>query len=560
MFRKQTQLWLLRPKWMTILSIRSECSSTVRLRFAPSPTGFVHLGGLRTTLFNYLFARKHGGKFIVRIEDTDRERIVPGSLESIMDILRWSNLQPDEGPEFGGDYGPYIQSERVELYREMIEKLLKTDTVYRCFCTHKRLELLRREAVKNRETPRYDNRCRSLSNEEIRQNLAENIPYTVRLKLLPGPMDINDLVYGRVTYDLSLIEGDPILFKSDGLPTYHFANVVDDYHMQITHVLRGVEWLVSTPKHLMIYDAFGWPRPKYAHLPLLINTDGSKLSKRHDHIRISTYRDQGYYPEVVINYLTQMGGGFGQLNTADCDKIYPIDKLAAAFDLQSVNQNNCKIDVEKIRLLNRLHIRNLIENDPNRIRNDLIKLLERNREKFQSLQQFDNQDKNYFDKCLRWSSTRIYTINDLITNDFLFLWSQPKSTWVMEDNFSFGGTKQQIQQTLQATIDLLWQMNEQDFDDKDEILQKLRIFNNSDEQQMKFSAYMKLLRLSLTNLTKGPPVAESISLLGKNRTIQYITNSIEHLRKKTTTTTINDEWVNYFFFFEFLPLFLLNSH
>ncbi|OTF69700.1 glutamate-tRNA ligase, mitochondrial-like protein [Euroglyphus maynei] len=340
-------------------------------------------------------------------------------------------------------------------------------------------------------------------------------------------MEINDMVYGRVTYDLSRVEADPILFKSDGLPTYHFANVVDDHHMAITHVLRGVEWLVSTPKHLMLYEAFGWPKPQYAHLPLLVNTDGSKLSKRHDHIRISTYRNQGYYPEVVINYLTQMGGGFGQLNTANCDKIFQLDELAAAFNLQSVNQNNCKIDVEKIRLLNRLHIQNLIENDPDRIRNDLMKLLHQNRDKFQSLQ-FENQYHEYFDRILRWSSTRVFSINDLMTNDFLFLWSQPKYTWKLVDDGSQIGSKKQIQQTLQATIDALQKMNEKDFDDKDGILKQLRKFND-ENQSMKFSAYMRLLRLSLTNLTKGPPVAESMSLLGKNRTIQYLINAIEYV-------------------------------
>ncbi|XP_027202918.2 putative glutamate--tRNA ligase, mitochondrial [Dermatophagoides pteronyssinus] len=528
MFRAKIFVLLRRPPNLATVFNR-QCSSTnenndVRVRFAPSPTGFVHLGGLRTALFNYLFARKHQGKFILRIEDTDRERIVPGSLESILDVLRWSNIQPDEGPEeLGGSYGPYIQSKRTELYHEMIEKLLTTsDSVYRCFCTTKRLELLRREALKNRETPRYDNRCRSLTNEEIQKNLSENVPFTVRLKLQPGPMTINDLIYGSVTYDLSRIEGDPILMKSDGLPTYHFANVVDDYHMSITHILRGVEWLVSTPKHLMLYDAFGWPRPKYAHLPLIVNRDGSKLSKRHDHIRLSTYRNQGYYPEVIINYLTQLGGGFGQLNTANCDKIYSMDELVDAFDLKSVNQNNCKIDLEKIHQLNRLYMKNLIENDPNRIRNDLIEILQKNQEKFQTSLQFDN---DYFDKILQWNLERIYSINDLIQEDFLFLWSQPKLTW-LNDSSSFD-SKQQIQQTLHSTINLLQQI--EDFNDKDIILKQLRKLNEN-ELSMKFNLYMKLLRLSLTNLTKGPPVAESIMLLGKNRTIQYLRNAIDYVQ------------------------------
>lgn len=295
----------------------------------------------------------------------------------------------------------------------MIGKLLDTKAVYQCFCTPKRLDLLRREAAKNRETIKYDNRCRFLSSEEVKANIANEKPYTIRLRLKEGPLTINDLVYGQVTYDLSQIEGDPILIKSDGLPTYHFANVVDDHLMQISHVLRGVEWLTSTPKHLMMYEAFGWDAPKFAHLPLIINQDGTKLSKRHDHIRIDTFRNNGYYPETVTNYLTQMGGGFGALKTADSDQIYTLDRLSTAFKLESVNQNNCRIDTDKIKLLNRLVIQNIYQTDLNRLVGELRQLLSQLSNDVELQTHLDDTD--YIFRVIKWSL--------VISGNFMFLTS-----------------------------------------------------------------------------------------------------------------------------------------
>lgn len=311
----------------------------------------------------------------------------------------------------------------------MIETLLKTNFVYRCFCTNKRIELLKREAAKNRETPKYDNRCRSLSKKEIEQYLAEKRPFTVRLKLKTGPITINDLIYGQVTHDISQIEGDPIIFKSDNFPTYHFANVVDDHFMKISHVLRGVEWLISTPKHLMLYEAFGWKPPNYAHLPLLINTDGTKLSKRNNHIRISNFQEQKYYPETIVNYMTHLGGCF-RLDSSECNKIYSMNELANAFELESINHNNCKIDGEKIKLLNKTYIENLLETDSDRILNDLKMLLEDFKDKSPGKLSFDSE---YLQKVLKWSSIRIFTIKDLISNEFLFLWYYPNPTWNFDD-------------------------------------------------------------------------------------------------------------------------------
>lgn len=356
-----------------------------------------------------------------------KDRIVPGSFENIVETLKWSGLVPDEGPTFGGDYGPYIQSERNELYCEMINKLLNGSKVYRCFCSSKRLDLLRREATKNRETVRYDNRCRHLSSEEIDQYLNDNRPYTVRLKLKPGAMVINDLVFGSVSYDLVQLEGDPIIFKSDGTPTYHFANVVDDHFMRISHVLRGVEWLVSTPKHLMLYEAFGWTAPQYAHLPLLINQDGSKLSKRNNHLQIEHYRQCGYYPETIMNFLGQLGGGLSKLYDSDPNRIFTLNEQSRFFDLKTMSQNYCKIDPDKIKSLNSIYLKDLFQNDFKRVHRDFLIFLEQ-----KNLQILDHQSDDYVEKILKWSSNRINSLNDLFTDEFLFLWVQPSLTWSID--------------------------------------------------------------------------------------------------------------------------------
>ncbi|PNF34521.1 hypothetical protein B7P43_G10725 [Cryptotermes secundus] len=238
-----------RPFMTTALRIRE-----VRVRFAPSPTGHLHLGGLRTAFYNYLFAKSHGGKFILRIEDTDQSRIVPDAVDKFENDLEWVGIVPDESPSVGGPYGPYKQSERLSLYRNQVKSILEKGEGYYCFCTDRRLDLLRREALRARQVPRYDNRCRHLSEEEVKERLDRGDNYCIRFKLMSDEEAFEDLVYGRISYNVALNEGDPVIIKSDGYPTYHFANVVDDHFMKISHVLRGVEWQISTSKHILLYS------------------------------------------------------------------------------------------------------------------------------------------------------------------------------------------------------------------------------------------------------------------------------------------------------------------
>lgn len=253
--------------------------------------------------------------------------------------------------------------------------LLESNKAYRCFCSETRLKLLKKEAIKNRQIPKYDRKCYHLNKEEINEMLSKNAPFTIRLKIKEEPITFKDVIFGDVTMDLSLNESDPIIFKSDGFPTYHLANVVDDHYMNISHVLRGTEWLTSTPKHLMLYEAFNWQPPIYAHLPLIINSDGTKLSKRQSHITIQSCRDNGFYPLAILNYLTNLGGGFG---LKEEDKITDINELANSFKLDNVNANNCKFEIERMKRYNRIFIHKMTQENMNSLIEELKSLLKEN--------------------------------------------------------------------------------------------------------------------------------------------------------------------------------------
>ena len=326
--------------------------SPVRVRFAPSPTGYLHVGGLRTALYNYLFAKKSSGRFVLRIEDTDRGRYVEGAVQNLIKTLKWAGLDFDEGPGAGGESGPYIQSERTELYRQHAEILLEKKAAYRCFCTPDRLEQMRREQEKQKLTPKYDRTCLRLSEDEIRENLNSGKPFVVRMKV-PDDVNVsfNDIIRGDVEFHSRQID-DQVLIKSDGYPTYHLANVVDDHHMRISHVIRGEEWLSSTPKHVLLYRAFGWEMPQFAHLPLLLNPDRSKLSKRQGDVAVEDYQQKGYLKEALINFIALLGW-----NPGDEREIFSLAELEKEFSLERVNKAGAVFNVEKLNWLNFQHLR-----------------------------------------------------------------------------------------------------------------------------------------------------------------------------------------------------------
>ena len=330
---------------------------SVRVRFAPSPTGALHPGSARTVLFNYLFARKHGGSFILRIEDTDQSRFDPHSLESILAGIRWLGLGWDEGPDVGGDSGPYFQSERLDLYRAMVQRLVDAGDAYPCFCTPQRLEQLRQEQRRSGKPTRYDRHCLGLSQEEIKARMdAGEIP-VIRMKVPDGQTVVSDLVRGDTTFD-NATQDDQVLLKSDGFPTYHLASVVDDHEMQISHVIRGDEWLASSAKHVLLYRMFGWEPPVFVHLPVVLGPDKAKLSKRHGAASILEFRDLGYLPEAMVNFLAFLGWSPGT-----GEELFTLEQLVDAFELEKIQDSPAVFDQAKLDSVNGLHIRALSPDD-----------------------------------------------------------------------------------------------------------------------------------------------------------------------------------------------------
>lgn len=328
--------------------------SPVRVRIAPSPTGSPHVGTAYIALYNYCFAKAGGGRFILRIEDTDQSRSKPEYETMILDALRWTGLQWDEGPDVGGDYGPYRQSERTDIYRRHAQILIDKGHAYKCFCTEQRLNELREQQREAGGHLGYDGFCATLSAEQIQANEAENLPFTVRMKVPEsGSLVVNDLLRGDITFDYATIDHQ-VLLKSDGFPTYHLANVVDDHLMEITHVLRGEEWLPSLPKHVLLYQYFGWQPTQVIHLPLLRNADGSKLSKRKNPTSILYYRDLGIIPEALVNFLGNMA-----YSQPDGSEIFSLDKMVDAFDIKRISLGGPIFDIDKLTWVNGQHLQNL---------------------------------------------------------------------------------------------------------------------------------------------------------------------------------------------------------
>lgn len=326
---------------------------SVRVRYAPSPTGFQHIGGVRTALFNYLFARSSGGAFILRIEDTDRERYQPEALEDIYRTFAWLGFHWDEGPDRGGPYAPYRQSERAELYREHAGRLVAAGHAYCCYCSPERLERMKEEQRQKNLPQGYDRRCRALSAQELSKLEASGARPVIRLKVpLEGSTVFEDRLLGRIETANRDISPDPVLLKSDGFPTYHLANVVDDHTMQITHILRAQEWLPSTPLHVLLYAGFGWTPPVYCHLPMVLGQDGQKLSKRHGATRLGEFREKGYLPEAILNYIALLGWSYDATT-----ELFSLAELERLFSLERLNKAPGVFDYKKLDWFNGQYIR-----------------------------------------------------------------------------------------------------------------------------------------------------------------------------------------------------------
>lgn len=474
---------------------------TVRVRIAPSPTGDPHVGTAYMALFNLIFARHHKGKFILRIEDTDRTRSRPEYEESIYKALDWANIQWDEGPDIGGPYGPYRQSERFDLYKDYAYRLLNAGKAYECFCTAEELDEMRELAAKQGSRQGYDRRCRNLSPEEVKEKKAKGLASVIRLKVpLSGECVYDDAIKGRITCPWADVD-DQVLLKSDGFPTYHLANVVDDHLMEITHVIRGDEWMSSTPKHVYLYEAFGWKHPVFMHMPLLLGKDGKKLSKRKNPTSIFFYRDSGYLPEAFVNFLTLMG-----YSMPGDREIYSLEEIIKEFDVKRVGVSGAVFDVLKLDWMNQQY---LIKNIPQDRLWDRLKAW--------------NFNDDFMHKLMPLAHTRIKTFGEFMELfDFLFI-NHLKYTPLLFEVKDY--TPEQASFILQAMI---WKMDEQEDWSSKGINQASRYIGECFGVNHK-KVIMPLLFASLMGKHQGPPLFDSVEILGKDRTRARLLNSIVFL-------------------------------
>lgn len=474
---------------------------TVRVRIAPSPTGDPHVGTAYMAIFNLIFARHHNGSFILRIEDTDRTRSRPEYEQSIYEALRWANINWDEGPDVGGPYGPYRQSERFHIYKEYAEELVTKGKAYKCFCTAEELDEMRELAAKQSGRQGYDRRCRTLTPAEIAEREAKQLPYVIRLKVpLSGECVYEDAIKGRMTFPWADID-DQVLQKSDGFPTYHLANVVDDHLMKISHVIRGDEWMSSTPKHILLYESFGWTPPVFMHMPLLLGKDGKKLSKRRNPTSIFYYRDSGYLPEAFCNFLTLMGYSM----TGDRE-IYSLEDAIKEFDYKRIGVSGAVFDVQKLDWINQQY---LIKNIP------ADKLWDR-------IKEWSFNDA-FMAKLMPLCHARIKTFGDFMDLfDFLFV----NHLRYREELFATKElTKEQLCYLLQAAI---WRMDELENWGSTGINQASRDLAETFGVNHK-KVVMPLLFASLMAKIQGPPLFDSVGLLGKDRTRARLLGAMEFL-------------------------------
>lgn len=497
-------------------------SEKTRVRFAPSPTGYLHVGGLRTALYNYLFAKNRDGKFILRIEDTDRNRFVEGAVENLIASLKWCGLEYDEGPDTGGPYGPYMQSQRLEIYKEHVKELIAEGKAYYCFCTPERLDELRKEQqAKKLPQAKYDKHCLRLSKAEIEENLNGGVDYVVRLNVEPDKKIVfDDVVRGHIEFESNNVD-DQVLIKSDGYPTYHLANVVDDHLMKITHVIRGEEWLSSTPKHVLLYDFFGWERPVFAHLPLLLNPDRSKLSKRQGDVAVEDYRAKGFLKEALINFVALLGW-----NAGDDKEFYYIDELIENFSLDRVNKSGAVFDLEKLNWLNAEHLRKKTDEEilpmlKKEIHNITEESTDINQQPELQLIKDRNFDDEYLLEIISAMKERVSFVREYLTKSPYFFAAPEK----YEEAAVLKNWKPETPPVLQRLRDEFSALQNPGKEEYENALAK-----TAEELNIGKGKIIHPLRLSVSGISTGPGMYDLLVILGKDEVIKRINTALEKIK------------------------------
>lgn len=473
----------------------------IKTRFAPSPTGYLHIGGLRTALYNYLFAKNQNGKFALRIEDTDRSRYIENADKELVKVIKSFSLDFDEGPIY--------QSERLKTYKKYADQLIRENKAYYCFCSKERLDEVRKEQEANKQVPKYDKRCLNLSKEEIEKRLANNEEYVIRMKLPENELiEFDDLVYGNIKINSKDLD-DQVLIKSDGFPTYHLAVIIDDHEMKITHIIRGEEWLPSTPKHIILYQMFGWEMPKFVHLPLLLNPDRSKLSKRQGDVAAEDFIKKGYLPQALINYIAFLGW-----NPKTEKEIYSMDELIKDFSIENINKAGAVFDISKLNWINAEYIRNIVVNKKENKENykyiiDFAKNILNKSDRIEDVVKiFSGRLNNLLE--LKELSSFIFDLPDYHTDMLIFKKSNKNTTI----------------KGLELSIKYLSQIEESKWDEinLNEVLNKIISDNNLTPGDVFWP-----IRVALSGLEKSPSPAEILWVIGKEESITRLNIALNKL-------------------------------
>ncbi|MHB0997923.1 MAG: glutamate--tRNA ligase [Armatimonadota bacterium] len=479
----------------------------VRVRFAPSPTGFAHIGNIRNALFDWLLVRHFGGSFILRIEDTDRARIVPGALEEIYESLRWLGALWDEGPEVGGDFGPYVQSERLHLYDKYARQLVEQGNAYYCFCTSERLAEMRKEQESKKQATGYDRCCLQLSPEEIAQKQLEGLPAVIRFKVPDeGQTPFYDLVRGDITFENKLLD-DFVIMKSDGYPTYHFASIVDDHLMEITHVIRSEEWISSTPKHVLLYKSLGWDPPKWVHPPLILGPDKSKLSKRHGAVRFLDYKEKGFLPEAMINYIALLGWSPGT-----DQELFTLDEIIEQFNIDGIVNHPVVFDIQKLEWMNGVYIRSA---DTEHITDLALPYL---KEAGLIPENPAPEEMEYIKSAISLEKDKLKLLTDVVERTDFFFQDEPTYE---EKGMNKWLRKDYVPGLLRKLIECIESIPELTAETAEEAVRK-----SGEELGISGGQVVHPIRMAVTGKTAGPGLFETIALLGKNRVIFRLNRTI----------------------------------
>lgn len=507
----------------------------IRTRFAPSPTGFLHIGGLRTALYSFLFAKQNSGQFVLRLEDTDINRHVEGVAEKIYNGLKWAGLQYDEGPDIGGPFGPYVQSQRLDIYKKYAQELIAKGYAYLCFCSDETLEKMRQEQIALKQAPKYDRRCCALDKNEIQKKLEAKEPHVIRMKIPEGrKIEVDDIVRGKVIYNSDELD-DQVLLKSDGFPTYHLAVVVDDHLMEISHVTRTEEWLPSTPKHILLYEYLGWETPKWAHLPLLLNPDKTKMSKRKGDVALEDYIQKGYLPQAMVNYLAFLGW-----NPGTEKEIYSMAELLKDFDLKKVHKAGAIFNIEKLNWYNQYYIRQM--DLDNLTQESLPYIIESGSiapcfdhgfdlgalkgpfvvKEFEICQSKEKISFDYIKKIVALERERISTLVEIGDNTKFFFELPDYEKGLLKWKQM---TDEEIKESLADSKKIISEIPDGKFDLqtlKNELLEQSKLYKDR-------GVLLWPLRVALSGQKNSPPPFEIAEILGKNKSLERIEKAIKLL-------------------------------